>query len=380
MRHTTRYLLHLLAVALVAAILAWPGALEAACETTIDLGRGPVRVVVPDSYDPDRPAPLAILLHGYGSTGDWWRNYLKFDQAAESRGMVFVYPDGSVDWLGNRFWNATDVCCDYQAVGIDDATYVRSLIDAIGEQCNIDYRRIYFIGHSNGGFMSYRMACDYAPLVAAVVSLAGGTYLDPADCRPSAPVHVLQIHGTEDVEYPYEGSIAYAIPTAVENAEIWAGYNRCAIQPRDGGTLDLDRGIPGQETDISRYDRQCKPGGSAELWTVWGAGHEPSHDGSLSDTVTDFLLEHQSCRGRERLAKIRCDARRGRLKVKLRGAFPNDPVEISVRSASTHRSRQTKVNRRGNATVVFRDLDLDRGEVTVEWNCSGTSTRKIVCR
>ena len=73
---------------------------------------------------------------------------------------------------------------------------------------NVDPYRIYVAGHSNGGFMSYRLACTHADRIAAIVSLAGATFDTPADCSPTEPVAVLQIHGTADDTCPIRWSEA----------------------------------------------------------------------------------------------------------------------------------------------------------------------------
>ena len=132
----------------------------------IDLGRGPVIVHVPSSYDGTTPVPLLLLLHGYTNTGAQVESYLQFVPVAEAMGMVYLHPDGTEDILGFQFWNATDACCDLFGSGVDDSTYLRALIDEVRSQYVIDDRRVYVAGHSNGGFMSYRMACDHADIVA----------------------------------------------------------------------------------------------------------------------------------------------------------------------------------------------------------------------
>ena len=106
------------------------------------------------------------------------------------------YPDGATDHWGYQFWNATDACCDFGSTGVDDAGYLRGLLEAIGSQFAVDRKRIYLIGHSNGGFMCYRMACQSADIIAGIAAFAGATFLDPSRCQPSEPVNILHMHGT----------------------------------------------------------------------------------------------------------------------------------------------------------------------------------------
>ena len=182
---------------------------------------------------PAGPAPLLIVLHGYSSSGEEHDAYFHLGEAAMQRGFLYAYPDGTVDSSGNRFWNATDACCDFDPRGVDDVAYLAGVIAEAQASLAVDPRRIYLIGHSNGAFMSYAMACAHADQIAAIVSLAGATFVDPADCAPAAPVAVLQIHGTADDTIAFEGgqivlgggrSMA-PYPGAETSVATWATYD-----------------------------------------------------------------------------------------------------------------------------------------------------------
>ncbi len=269
-------------------------AASSAGELFIDLGRGPVQVLVPDSYDPETPTPLLMLLHAYGSNGAAEEAYMQIAPIAEQFGLIYLYPDGLIDNAGARYWNGTDACCDFFGGNPDDSGYLRALIEEVRLQLNVDERRVYIVGHSNGGFMSYRMACEHADIVAAIVSLAGVTFLDPDDCAPTEPVHVLQIHGDADGTVFYNGGCFGACyPGAVQTTENWAEYNGCVVEGDDSAKpIDIDGGIPGNETLITRYETDCAPGGSAELWTIVGGVHWPDLATDFSLQVVEFLLAH----------------------------------------------------------------------------------------
>jgi polyhydroxybutyrate depolymerase len=155
----------------------------------------------------------------------------------------------------------------------------------------VDARRVYLIGHSNGGFMSYKAAHDHSDVIAGIASLAGAeaTVELPA---PANPVHVLQIHGTAD------GTIAYAggqiqgnvYPGAVETVTRWAGYNGCTAENLVTATLDLDQSLEGLETTVTRYGNTCQPGGSAELWTIAEGAHIPAISTVFPAEVVEWLL------------------------------------------------------------------------------------------
>ncbi len=148
--------------------------------------------------------PLVVLLHGLGSSGATMEEYFQLQPLAESKGFLLALPDGTKHADGARFWNATDACCGFGST-VDDVAYLGSVIDEVEGARNVDRSRVYVMGHSNGGFMSYRMACDVADRVAAIASVAGATWADPSKCTPSEPVSVLQVHGTADEGIRYDG-------------------------------------------------------------------------------------------------------------------------------------------------------------------------------
>ncbi len=263
----------------------------ARADITVDAGRGPVTVQVPPSYDPDVPVPLVMMLHGYSSSGAEAESYLELTPLADSDGFLYLHPDGSTDFLGNRFWNATDACCDFGNTQIDDSGYLLALIDEVKAQLSVDGERVFVLGHSNGGFMSYRMACDHADAIAAIASLAGATFLEAADCTPSTPVRTLQIHGTEDDTIDFGGGTIVTLgsyPGAVATTEQWATYNGCSLTPDTSAPpLDLDAGLPGAESTVTRYADGCAEGSVSVLWTIEGGAHVPT----LSDEFTPRLLE-----------------------------------------------------------------------------------------
>lgn len=263
-------------------------------EITVDAGRGPITVHVPDSYQDGTHTPLVLLLHGYGASGAAQEAYMDFLGVHEEYGFLYAFPDGTTDFAGNRFWNATDACCDFGNTNVDDSGYLSDLIDAIEAQVTVDPRRVYLIGHSNGGFMSYRMACDHSDRIAAVASLAGVTWKDPVDCAATAPVHVLQIHGTSDDTILYDGGSigGNAYPGAVETVEQWAAHAGCDLNPTSGDPINLDKSIPGKETTVLRYEASCAEGGSGELWTIQNGEHVPSLSKPFTTHVIEWLYAH----------------------------------------------------------------------------------------
>jgi polyhydroxybutyrate depolymerase len=254
----------------------------------------PYHFYVPSGYDQNQATPLLILLHGYSSWAEQQEAYWNMRPVAESKTFLLAYPDGTVDFLGNRFWNATNACCDFGATAVDDVAYVNAIIDDVSAKYNVDAKRIFVTGHSNGGFMSHRLACD-APRVAAIASLAGATWADPAMCQPASPIPVLQIHGDADDVIKYDGGSNFGAgmyPGARDTVATWAAKNGCTGQLGDTNMpLDLVSTIAGSETSVEKYTG-CPAHGEVELWTIKGGGHVPIFQPTWGETLWGFLSSH----------------------------------------------------------------------------------------
>ncbi len=267
-----------------------------AAAQSIDLGRGELPVRVPVGYSPDTPTPLIVLLHGYGSSGAQQESYMKFGDVADRFGFLLVAPDGTEQATGEnpRFWNASRACCNFAGSSVDDSGYIVAVIDEMKRLFNVDEDRVYLVGHSNGGFMSFRVAYEHPTVVAAIASLAGA---GSSEVRgpPTGPVHVLQIHGTADETIRFEGGDIQdaGYPSAAESVERWARYNGCSLDgARRANALDLDASLDGPETTVTRYAEGCVPGGSAELWTIEDGGHVPRLSPTFAEHVVEWLLAH----------------------------------------------------------------------------------------
>jgi polyhydroxybutyrate depolymerase len=255
----------------------------------------PARLVAPDEVT--APAPLVVLLHGYGASATLQDAYLGVTDQASTRGLYVLLPEGTTGPRGRQFWDATDACCNFTGTPVDDVAYLRGLIEEAIETRPVDPARVYVLGHSNGGFMAYRLACDIADDVVAVAVLAGADQLDEADCQPSEAVSVLHIHGTDDETIAYEGGPPLApgrgaYPGAVDTVARWASRNGCDATPIDRTALDLDAGIDGAETTVRTYDG-CPAGVDVQLDVIEGGTHIPriGHE-PVGANVLDWLLAH----------------------------------------------------------------------------------------
>ena len=169
------------------------------------------------------------------------------------------------------------------------------IIDDVSSRYNVDSKRVFLIGHSNGAVMSHRYACDMAPRVAAIVSLGGGNWFDEGLCAPSAPVSVLVVHGTMDESVNYNGGVAPAngssYPSAIATVGAWATRNGCTGALAPTGLLDVDSGLAGEETRVDAYSG-CPTGGAVELWTIENGRHEPALQPTSAELFYGFMTAH----------------------------------------------------------------------------------------
>jgi len=263
-----------------------------AAAQTIDAGRGEIPLVVPASYNKAKPVPLVVLLHGYTSSGSGQNAYMKISSLTNNYGFLFIAPDGTQEdsERKSRFWNATKACCNFSGSTVDDSTYISNLIAEVKKQYSVDPSRVYLIGHSNGGFMSHRIALDHPDTIAAIASLAGVSPNTLKGPKAKYPVNILQIHGTKDSTIRYEGGVIkdVAYPSAMETVQKWAAYNAGSTQAKSvRKKLDLDKRLDGKETTITRFNN-----GSVELWTINEGGHIPSLSENFSKQVIEWLMAH----------------------------------------------------------------------------------------
>lgn len=269
---------------------------------TKDLQGRAYELKVPANLDAAKAAPLLVMLHGFSSSPTAPQDmdsYMRMSLAANKRGIIVALPLGTHDTMLDKYeWNATDSCCGFDTPDANDIGYLAAMIDEIVAKYKVDAKRLYIVGHSNGGFMAHRLACDEADKFAAIVSLAGGTFKNQTKCAASAPISVLQVHGDADGTISYTGGPPLGVaqlppaPGAVETVADWAAKNRCGKTPNAGAAaIDLVTDLAGAETTKSIYP-DCEAGVATELWTIHGGPHSPTFSDAWAPAVLDFLMAH----------------------------------------------------------------------------------------
>jgi polyhydroxybutyrate depolymerase len=243
-----------------------PDGAQGAGDTVVDLDLAGTtrqyRLHVPDGADGTMPLPLVLNFHGYTSNAGQQIALTRMIDEADARGFVVAHPEGT-GLL--RSWNAGPLCCGTAvSTDVDDVGFVRAMIDDIASRTCIDPRRVYSTGMSNGGFLSYRLACEAADVVAAIAPVAGVLGIPPGDCTPSRPVPIMHFHGTTDPLVPYDGGTLNPTPSVAETIDGWASRNGCTDAPE----ITYDVG----DTTCETRD-ECAGGAVVTVCTSEGEGH-----------------------------------------------------------------------------------------------------------
>jgi polyhydroxybutyrate depolymerase len=253
----------------------------------------PYQLVVPSS-DARSPRPLVLMLHGYSNDAAFIESYFHGSALAERENFLLAIPQGTKDAFGLRFWNAGPACCNFTGSDVDDVAYLTHVIDEVEAEHDVDPSQIFVIGHSNGGFMAHRLACELSSRIAGIASLAGAAPM--TGCTTTDDVAVLQIHGDEDETISYDGGelggADATYPSARETVAGWAKRDGCEPGAVDDTALiDLVTPTNAADTTISRHGG-CR-GGAAELWTIHGGTHIPELVPSFTADVYRFLADHR---------------------------------------------------------------------------------------
>ena len=199
---------------------------------------------VPENYSQDQPSPLLFNFHGYSSNAIQQMSYGDFRPIADTAVFLIVHPLGTEDDLGNLHWNV-----GWGGSTVDDVGFTDALIDSLELDYNIDENRIYSTGMSNGGFMSYKLACDLSLRFTAIASVTGTmTEGQTENCNCQHPTPILEIHGTADDVVPYNGN--YMFSSIPEVISYWVDYNNCNSSPIINNLPDID---PDDGSTVTHY-------------------------------------------------------------------------------------------------------------------------------
>ena len=237
---------------------------------------------VPESYDPTTPTPLVISLHGYAEWPAHQMQISRWNELADQHGFLVVYPSGTDFPLRWRAYGAPGSANDPML----EVTFISALIDQLSAEYNLDPARIYANGLSNGGGMSFTLACMLSERIAAAGMVSGAYLLPWEQCNPVRPVPAVVFHGTADEIVPYLGGPSHAFelpfPNIPDFVDTLAERNGCA---REASQLPANGEVSGIQFT----------GCAADLvfYTIAGGGHgwpggEPIPEWIVGHTTMDI--------------------------------------------------------------------------------------------
>ncbi len=242
---------------------------------------------IPANYTGNTAVPLVFNFHGFGSNASEQMFYGDFRPIADTEGFMIVHPEGTL-FNGTTHWNVGGWT---NGSTVDDVGFTEAMIDQLSGQYNIDPARIYSTGMSNGGFMSFQLACQLSDKIAAVASVTGS--MTPEifnNCDPQHPTPILQIHGTMDAVVPYNGQ--NGMKSIDEVLQYWVDFNNCNTDASVSDVPNINT------TDGSSAEHYVHFGGDfgakTEHFKVIGGAHTwPGSAFSIPGTNQDFDASHE---------------------------------------------------------------------------------------
>ena len=251
---------------------------------------------MPTNYQPDKPIPLVISLHGFS---EWPAHQMRtscWNEVAERNGFLVVYPSGTGF---PRRWRVFDQAGETEE-SLRDIRFISELMDKLARDYPIDQRRVYVNGLSNGGGMAFVLACALSERITAMGSVAGAYSFPAEQCKPSRPVPMIFFHGTADPIVPYQGGQSarrFTFPSIPDWVKQAAEHNGCQPSPVE---------IPASgEVHGVKYTN-CEQNAEVIFYTVNGGGHSwpggkplprfivgrTSQDINASQVMWDFFSQY----------------------------------------------------------------------------------------
>ncbi|MEO6097550.1 MAG: alpha/beta fold hydrolase, partial [Fibrobacteria bacterium] len=192
--------------------------------------------------------PLVFYVHGAGGHANYFEDFTKGNNVADREKFIAAYP-GAASQPGEKgTWQ------DMQ--GTTNYAFFKAVIDSLDALYKIDRTRIYMTGFSQGGFISFAMACNYADVFAAIAPSSGHS---PANCAPKRPVPVFMTFGS------LEGPASF-----LKDRDAWVKLDKCTSAEKI--TKPFPASNSNSKAALSTYT-SCDQGVSVLMDSVSGQDH-----------------------------------------------------------------------------------------------------------
>lgn len=233
-----------------------------------------------DVNSDDDSIPLIINMHGFGGNAASQVSYTQMNQYAHAQNIAVVYPQGL-----NNSWN---VYTYWDNNWYDDVAFMSAMIDQIAIDFNIDLDRIYACGMSNGGYMTYRLACDLSDKIAAFGSVTGNFMLTSiGDCiSQDREVPIIHFHGTSDQVVNYYPPSFDGALTIGESIDFWTSYNNLTSENVESISNNVEVYTYSKESSETKFVHyKVTNGGHVWFGNSWGF--------NTSEELINFFMQYQ---------------------------------------------------------------------------------------
>jgi polyhydroxybutyrate depolymerase len=229
-------------------------------------------VHVPPKYDPKKPTPIVLILHGAGTNAQIMVRFCGMNKKADEAGFVAVYPNGTGTAGLFLTFNSGGLSGKMAEGKPNDVAFVAKLLDDLATVVKLDPKRVFATGMSNGGMMCYRLASELSDRIAAIAPVSG-TMAIP-DYKPKRPVPVIHFHGTADNIVPFNGPKGtpkfLTFRSVEETIRLCAKANGCPETP-------IQEDLPDKADDGTKVRKKTygpgKDGAEVVLVEIEGGGH-----------------------------------------------------------------------------------------------------------
>ena len=296
---------------------------------------------------------------------------------ADTAGFILIVPQGYKDHRGSPHWNVGS-----WTIGstVDDIGFIEKIINRTSDEFNLDLKRVYSYGHSNGGYFSFELACQLGNKIAAIGSIGGTMSTESYDsCEPSHNTSVITVHGTSDPIVYYTGGRPYNSKSQVETLRYWVDFNNTNISPEIIEVPDSDKN-DGSQVELYKYDGGTN-GTSVHHFKVINGGHSwPGRYGNMDIIATSEIWKFVSKFNIEGLISNESTYLEEELKsgnrygIKLEQNYPNPFNPSTTISYNLSNSTNVKIeiyNTVGQRISELVNFDQQAGFHKISFDASG---------